>query len=297
MKIALYLINGPLGAGKTTFLRELLKKPAFKEARVIENEFASTSIDTQQLHDHHAEIQTIAGVCICCSTGDELTDALKTLARSNEPVIIEATGVANSLKLIEKIALADMLATYEIRQAYFILDAKAAISLLDETLVTYAQELQAADLVLLSKTDLLSLEENVRLKKALHSIGIEDIHIAKEGRVSALPNQQDSRIVPFFAALTDTIRAHDVGINYTVVDTSQLSVDLQSLEQSWPSLAKDFSLQRMKGSVIDANGNYWHIEATTGQIRVSQQGASILSIVCIGARANEISLGTLEQRW
>ena len=101
MKPKLYLINGPLGAGKTTLLRELLKQPQFQSARVIENEFASTSVDTDQLHDHQAEVKTIAGLCICCSTGDELIEALLSLADSPEPVIIEATGVANSLMLIE----------------------------------------------------------------------------------------------------------------------------------------------------------------------------------------------------
>ena len=82
MKPALYLINGPLGAGKTTLLKYLLSTPEFADARVVENEFASQSVDTAQLHTHQAEVKTIAGVCICCSTGRELTTALEELAEA-----------------------------------------------------------------------------------------------------------------------------------------------------------------------------------------------------------------------
>jgi G3E family GTPase len=37
IKPHLYLINGPLGAGKTTFLKKLLALPEYQDARVIEN--------------------------------------------------------------------------------------------------------------------------------------------------------------------------------------------------------------------------------------------------------------------
>ena len=39
-KIALYLVNGALGAGKTTLVDFLVQQPEFTGARVIENEFA-----------------------------------------------------------------------------------------------------------------------------------------------------------------------------------------------------------------------------------------------------------------
>ena len=44
-KIALYLVNGALGAGKTTLVDFLVQQPEFAGARVIENEFASESIN------------------------------------------------------------------------------------------------------------------------------------------------------------------------------------------------------------------------------------------------------------
>ena len=181
MNTPLYLINGPLGAGKTTLLRHLLSTPEFKSARVIENEYASTSVDTAQLHDHTAEIQTIAGVCICCSTGDELTEALKSLASSSDPVIIEATGVANSLQLIEKIVVADMLDLYTIKKAIFVLDAVEATAALEATIETYTQELRAADVVYLSKTDLVSDAAVSELEAQLQILSVNSLVRLEEG--------------------------------------------------------------------------------------------------------------------
>ena len=48
-KIALYLVNGALGAGKTTLVDFLVQQPEFAGARVIENEYASESIDSCML--------------------------------------------------------------------------------------------------------------------------------------------------------------------------------------------------------------------------------------------------------
>ena len=160
MKPDLYLINGPLGAGKTTLLKYLLSTPKFAAARVVENEFSSQSVDTEQLAHHHGEVKTIAGLCICCSTGSELTDALEELATtSNEPVIIEATGVANSLLLVEKLAAAGLLERYNLRQGLFVLDA-AEVAMRPELIEEYHEELAAADVVLLQK-DLGVLEQGI----------------------------------------------------------------------------------------------------------------------------------------
>ena len=88
MKNKLYLINGALGSGKTTLLQFLLKQPDFKNVRVIENEFASSSIDSNVLKEHAHDIETIAGGCICCSTGTELVDILNKYAISKFPTTV-----------------------------------------------------------------------------------------------------------------------------------------------------------------------------------------------------------------
>ncbi len=295
MKTPLYLINGPLGAGKTTFLRQLLRLPEYVNARVIENEFASTSVDTEQLHDHQAEVQTIAGVCICCSTGDELTDALQELSNSTEPVVIEATGVANSLKLIEKIVVADMLEFYDINHAVFILDALEASVNLEETLKIYKNELQAADTVLISKTDLLSTKQLDALMDALQKLKLSQVSLVNDGVFEASLLDRSSNILAYFANLNERIDNHDGDSNYTIIDMTDIAVEVDRIEAVWATLRDTYELRRLKGNVQNSAGQRWHVEATPGQSKITEYSSGALQLVLIGAKATSVHASTIKE--
>lgn len=292
MKPELYLINGPLGAGKTTLLKELLKQPDFKNARVIENEFASTSIDTQTLHKHTAEVRTIAGVCICCGSGEELVEALKALLESNEPVVIEAAGVANSLKLIEKMAVADVFADYELAHGIFVLDAAESTP---ETLQTYVDELRGADTVLISKSDLVSNEQFISLQKQLIEIGVGNIDKVDNGRCDFTLLSQPTGMLAYFAEFEGDIAPHDDQVNYNVMQLGDWKIEPSSLQQAWPALQQAFNLRRLKGDGIAPNSNYWHIEATPSQCRITKSAATEPQLVWIGGNARELTLNALKE--
>lgn len=293
MKPNLYLINGPLGAGKTTFLRELLKLPEYKEARIIENEFANTSVDTEQLHDHHAEVQTIAGVCICCSTGDELTDALDQLSRDTAPVIIEATGVANSLRLIEKIVNADMLDKYIVRHAIFILDAIETVGDIGGTLATYRHELKAADTILVSKTDLLTDGQVERLMEGVSKLNVQQTSFSHEGVFEPSLLKKDSHILDYFAHLNERVDNHENGANYTVIDGSYVNLKKRQLRPMWLDLQSKYEIRRMKGNVRLNDGTTWHVEATPHQCKVSPYESGELRLVVIGKDAVSLTLESM----
>lgn len=291
-KPSLYLINGPLGAGKTTFLRYLLSRPEFTTARVIENEFASVSIDTIALHDHTAEVQTIAGVCICCSNGDELVEALMSLANSEDPVIIEATGVANSLQLVEKLVLGDVLESYHLAHAVFVLDAAETTK---EQLVEYADELTAADTVLVSKLDLVDEAEKQTLFGVLREIGVHQAIPVIDGVVELDFLRGPSNILGFFAEHASELRTHDSGVNYAVVTLQEL-VEPRQLKKVWQRISRQYSLRRMKGSVTDVSGVCWHVEATPAQIRVTRGDSGEPSqLVFIGSAAQDITRHVLQE--
>lgn len=295
MKPKLYLINGPLGAGKTTLLRELLQLSEFSGARVIENEFASTSIDTQRLHDHTTEIQTIAGVCVCCSTGDELLEALRSFSASGEPVIIEATGVANSLKLLEKLVLGDVFDMYELAHGIFVLDASEAVEHTKVTLDVYGNELQAADTVLVSKTDLVPNDEWEMLRDLIGAAGADVVEPVYEGVCDGGLFSTPSTMLDFYADFEGDIALHDGDVNYTVIDLGTVSIESAALQEAWPTLRDQFGLRRMKGDIVDANGERWHVEATPAQCRAEPGAAEALQLVCIGERAREITKDVLLQ--
>lgn len=288
MRPKLYLINGPLGAGKTTFLQHLLAQPQFDSARVVENEFASTSIDTATLHDHTAEVQTIAGVCICCSTGDELVEALEGLAASSQPVIIEATGVANSLQLVEKLVLGDMLERYDLAHAIFVLDGAETSA---EAPAQYADELHAADTVLVSKLDLLAPSA----RRALMSQLPEGAQAVNHGETDLAFLARPSRIVDYYAEHDGELRAHDTRANYANLRLGY-AIEPSVLKAAWPRLAHEFGLHRLKGDIVDEAGAAWHVQATPAQIRVTNGDPQATpQLVCIGQRARDITPDTLQE--
>lgn len=296
MKPALYLINGPLGAGKTTLLKYLLSTPAFADARVVENEFASTSVDTEQLASHQAEVKTIAGICICCSTGRELTTALEELAEgSDKPVIIEATGVANSLVLVEKLAAAALFDYYDLRHAIFVLDAAEAISR-PELLDTYREELAAADTVLLSKTDLLEPTDAIDLMQQLASRRSGRIENVFHGEIDISIIDQPSNIVRYYLEHESAEREHDKEPSYTIIPTSHDSLSPDSLHAAWPRLVTAYGAERMKGAIIN-DGQIWHVEATPSQCRItkSDDPDETLSLVIIGTEAHRITESIFDQ--
>lgn len=292
MKPKLYLINGPLGAGKTTFLKKLLKQPGFTGARVIENEFASSSIDTHALHEHQAEVRTIAGVCICCGSGEELVETLRALKDSDEPVVIEATGVANSLKLIEKMAAADIFADYTLAHGVFVLDAAENTA---ETLDQYSDELKAADTVLLSKTDLISASQLTSLEQLLAAHNISRVQKVVNGTCDFAVLESRSAMLAYFADFDGDITPHDDQVNYTVTALDGWKVAPQKLQTAWPQLQRRFALRRLKGDGIAPDGSYWHIEATPSQCRVSAGAKTTPQLVWIGGKARELTLSDIQE--
>lgn len=289
MKPKLYLINGPLGAGKTTTLKYLLQQDSFKAARVIENEFANYSVDSDQFHEHEAKIETIAGVCICCSTGDELVEALATLADSNEPVIIEATGVANSLLLIEKLVLADLLNTYDLAHGLFVLDGAEFSESVNEHVALHKNELLAADTVLISKTDLISQEVLGDIQRVLRSVGVKHVVIANEGKFAIAELDRVSDMLDFYVNFDEVIQNRDSDMNYTVINLDDQSVSSEKLSANWKSLSEQYGLRRLKGDFADPAGGLWHVEATPHQLRLSEGGPGVRNLVCIGKEAYKLN--------
>ena len=296
--IALYLVNGALGAGKTTLVDFLVQQPEFAGARVIENEFASESIDSCTLAQRVDEVATIAGECICCSSGEELIDILHNFAISGKAlVIIESTGVANTLRVVEKLLAGDVFEQYDLQQSLYVVDgAEARADGLAEALLA---EAQAADTVLISKLDLLAENDRQQLIETLSQQGLTNVMRMDHGKFDLVQLGDKSQILDYLLLHEPAENASENALNYSVVDVAELAISAEKIEKIWASLRDKYALRRMKGAVADGD-EILHIEATPQQIRVTRGTTDEpLKLVVIGERAREITRAVImkESGW
>lgn len=90
------IISGFLGAGKTTFIKELISKVYGDEKIVlIENEFGEIGIDSRFMQDAGIEVTEMNSGCICCTLVGDFARALKLVSEEYGPdrIVIEPSGV------------------------------------------------------------------------------------------------------------------------------------------------------------------------------------------------------------
>jgi G3E family GTPase len=161
LPIPIYLLTGFLGSGKTTLLRRLIddaKGRGWKPA-VLMNEAGDVNLDGM-LVDTSVPMAEMLGGCICCTIRGDLGLELTNLAQEHKPDVIwiESTGIAQPLEIIDAVTEASLYGKLELRGVVTVVDA---MHLLDrvrigtgKTLRLMQEQIRAASLVVLNKTDL-----------------------------------------------------------------------------------------------------------------------------------------------
>ncbi|MGF1541190.1 MAG: CobW family GTP-binding protein [Pleurocapsa sp.] len=168
-KIPVTVLTGYLGAGKTTLLNNILTQEHGKKIAVIVNEFGEIGIDHQLVVDADEEILEMNNGCICCTVrGDLIRIISKLLARrdSFDHIVIETTGLADPAPVIQSFFVDEILYKQtELDAVITVVDAKY---IQDHWHSSEAEEQIAfADVILLNKTDLVTLEELTILTKKI----------------------------------------------------------------------------------------------------------------------------------
>lgn len=103
-KIRVIVVTGFLGAGKTTFINEVIKKHQHLKLALVENEFGEKSIDQDLIVGMRADnIFDLSNGCICCTISNEFSLTLLDLAEKAgelDFLLIETTGIANLSNII-----------------------------------------------------------------------------------------------------------------------------------------------------------------------------------------------------
>lgn len=202
-KLAVTVLSGFLGAGKTTVLSHILNNRQGKKVAVIVNDMSEINIDSVTLKNevslsHQEEtLVEMSNGCICCTLREDLLVTVNQLAKEGrfDNLVIESTGISEPLPVAEtftfadeegvslsNIAILDTMVTV-VDAVNFLRDYHAAESLQergehlgdeDERSVTdlLIEQVEFADVILISKVDLVSqtaLEHLTSILKVLNT--------------------------------------------------------------------------------------------------------------------------------
>lgn len=174
------MIGGFLGAGKTTAVGQLAKRLAARGVRVglITNDQGRNLVDTAMLRSQGFATEEIPGGCFCCRF-NSLMEAARKLTLQTRPEVFIAEPVGSCTDLVATV-------TYPLRRLYgdnftvapvsVLVDPVRAMRILglekggnfsDKVIYIYNKQLEEADLIVISKCDLLDSDRLTSLRAAL----------------------------------------------------------------------------------------------------------------------------------
>ena len=214
-KLPVTVLSGFLGAGKTTVLSHVLNNRDGRRVAVIVNDMSEINIDANtvqnevQLNRSEEKLVEMSNGCICCTLREDLLLEVQKLARDGrfDYLLIESTGISEPLPVAEtftfsdedgfclsEVASLDTMVTVvdavnfliDYDEAKFLQETDQHLGEEDERSVTdlLVDQVEFADVILISKTDLVDEETLERLIAILKTLNTEaEIVPIRQGQV------------------------------------------------------------------------------------------------------------------
>lgn len=175
MKTKIILVGGFLGAGKTTLLWKIAQKLTKQGQRVglITNDQASSLVDTALLKRLESTVIEVSGSCFCCNFNG-FADAISALQTNDyvDVIVAEPVGsctdlsatIMQPLKEKHDLSVAPLSVLIDPTRLKKLLDGSLC-ELHSSALYIVQKQLEEADAIVISKTDLLLAHEVETLKK------------------------------------------------------------------------------------------------------------------------------------
>ena len=148
------VVSGFLGAGKTTFIKELIRRTG-REIAILENEYGDTNLDSQEIQESgELKVWEFMEGCVCCSKKDSFANTIIAISASLDPefLVVEPTGVGKLSNIISNIRKV----SYEKIQLLRPLTIVAPVSYYEnmaEFEELYTDQIESADRVIFTKIE------------------------------------------------------------------------------------------------------------------------------------------------
>lgn len=200
-RLPVTVLSGFLGAGKTTVLSHILNNRQGKKVAVIVNDMSEINIDAAivqndvSLNRSDEKLVEMSNGCICCTLREDLLLEVDKLAKDGrfDYLVIESTGISEPLPVAETFTFADedgvslsdvatldtmvtvvdavnFLKDYE--EAQYLQETGESLGEEDERSVAdlLVDQVEFADVILISKTDLADAADIERLTAILKTL-------------------------------------------------------------------------------------------------------------------------------
>lgn len=187
--IAVDILTGFLGSGKTTLIRRLVESGRLRDTAILVNEFAALPLDQRLIALSGGSARVVGNGCICCVVDGSVRDALIDLAERRASgdvppfsrVLIETSGIADPAGLVATLALDRRLKPrFRPGRVVTLIDVMQDETPIEETGAEALSQLVCADLIVLSKAalapqaPLAAIAERISSLNPLARIAVDD---------------------------------------------------------------------------------------------------------------------------
>ncbi|MEB3283240.1 MAG: cobalamin biosynthesis protein CobW [Lyngbya sp.] len=288
-KIPVTVVTGFLGAGKTTLVRHLLQHNQGRKIAVLVNEFGEVGIDGELLRSCQVceddetpqnNIVELTNGCLCCTVQEEFYPTMQELLKRRDQIdciLVETSGLALPKPLVQAFRWPEIRNSATVDGVLTVVDAQALAAgtlvgdlealeaqrqadpnLEHETPIEelFEDQLACADLVLLTKTDLIDQASLTKVQDWLKqelSPGVKVVS-CQQGEVDT------DLLLGFNAAVEDNLDSrhshhdheeeheHDDEINSVQLIVEQ-AFEPKTLIEKLQQLVQEQEIYRIKGFV------------------------------------------------
>src|ERR1700704_2405749 len=171
MPVPILLVAGFLGAGKTTVVNHLLAHAQGRRIAAVVNDFGAINIDAELITGASDGVVSLSNGCICCSLEGDLLRTLASLLRRDprpEFIVIETSGLADPSDIVRNLMDPVIWKEAPLETVLCVLDATTSAETLNDALLR--SQLRTADVVALSKVDLVDAADRAQLRDIVRTL-------------------------------------------------------------------------------------------------------------------------------